>query len=100
MIDLFIILLLLCTLLLFSSIQLYLLIIGLFTALLFAVDKIAAIRGASRIPEKVLLLACFLGGAPCALAAMILCHHKTEKPQFYIPVIIIVFVQAILFISI
>lgn len=98
MIDLFVILLLLCPLLLFSGTPVYLLVIGLFTALLFAVDKVAALRGKSRIPEKVLLLACIMGGAPFALAAMILCHHKTDKPQFYIPVILIVFVQAILLI--
>ena len=100
MIDLLIILMLLCPVLLFCGIGVYLLVIGLFTALLFAVDKAAALRGKSRIPEKVLLLGCAMGGAPFALVAMFICRHKTAKPKFYIPVFFILFLQAILLIFI
>lgn len=100
MIDFLIILMLLCPVLLFFGIPVYLLVIGLFTALLFAVDKAAACRGKSRIPEKILLLGCAMGGAPFALVTMIICRHKIAKPKFYIPVFFIIFVQVILLIFI
>ena len=102
MMNLLIIILLLLSpiLLLFVYPPVYLLVIGLFTAFLFAVDKVAALWGKSRIPEKTLLLACIMGGAIFALVAMILCHHKTSKPKFYIPVLLIIFIQAVLLIFI
>lgn len=49
---------------------------------LFLVDKRAAIRGDSRIPENTLLLVSLLGGSPCAFAAQQLFRHKTRKQPF------------------
>lgn len=60
--------------------------IGLFTAILFCLDKRAAIRSSRRIPEKNLLLFSLLGGAFGALITIFLIHHKSSKPQFYLPV--------------
>ena len=71
--------------------------VGLFTALLFFVDKAAALRQKWRIPENVLLLACLMGGAVFGLGAMILCHHKVAKPKFFIPVMLIIFSQVVVF---
>lgn len=73
--------------------------VGIFTALLFFVDKAAALRQKWRIPEKVLLLACLMGGAVFGLAAMILCRHKVAKPRFFIPVMLIIFTQVVLILA-
>lgn len=57
---------------------------GLLSFLLFGVDKARAKHGAWRIPERVLLLSAFAGGAPGALLGMLLFRHKTRKPLFRI----------------
>ncbi len=50
----------------------------------FAYDKHQALFEKRRIPELVLLLLAFLGGAFGALVSMILFRHKTHKPLFLI----------------
>lgn len=62
----------------------YLLIINIFTFLLYGADKYKARRGEWRIKEAVLLGLAALGGSPAAWIAMYLFHHKTKKPKFYI----------------
>lgn len=98
MIDLLIILMFLCPILLFFGMAVYLPGIGVISAILFAVDKASARQNKWRVPEKILMLSCLMGGAPFALMTMILCRHKTSKPQFFIPVVILVIVQVILLI--
>ena len=58
------------------------LIISVLTAILFVIDKRAAIRNGYRIPETSLLLAVILGGWPGALLARPLLRHKTRKTRF------------------
>ena len=49
---------------------------------LYGADKCKAKRGQWRIPEKVLLLWSFLGGAIGGSAAMLLFRHKTKHWYF------------------
>ena len=57
----------------------YLLIINIFTFLLYGADKYKARRGEWRIKAAV-------GGSPAAWIAMYFFHHKTKKPKFFIGV--------------
>ncbi|MBQ8366049.1 MAG: DUF1294 domain-containing protein [Bacteroidaceae bacterium] len=57
---------------------------SLLTFALFAFDKHLAIYNRTRIPEFILLLFSFLGGAFGALCAMILFRHKTKHKMFLI----------------
>lgn len=57
-------------------------IISVLTAILYVMDKRAAIRNGYRIPEASLLIAVMLGGWPGALLARPLLRHKTRKTRF------------------
>lgn len=57
---------------------------SLLTFALFARDKHHAVYGKTRIPELLLLLFSFLGGAFGALCAMIFFRHKTRHKLFTI----------------
>ena len=59
-------------------------IFNLFTFLLYGIDKRKAVHHKWRIPERVLILCAFLGGAAGALLGMLLFHHKTRKWKFRI----------------
>jgi uncharacterized membrane protein YsdA (DUF1294 family) len=72
---------------------LFLLVMGGFTAGLFAFDKYAAIRQWRRVPEKILLSAALLGGAVFALFTMHIVRHKTRKAWFYSLVFIMALAQ-------
>ncbi len=63
---------------------LYLLIINALSFLFMLVDKIKAIKHWWRIPEKVLLGICALGGSLGGLISMKLFRHKTLHPRFSI----------------
>ena len=63
------------------------------TFMLFGWDKHCSIFQKSRIPEFVLLLFSFLGGAFGALCAMIFFKHKTLQKQFTIGVPAFLFIQ-------
>lgn len=66
---------------------------SIFTFALFAWDKHLAVFQKTRVPELILLLFSFLGGAFGALSAMIIFRHKTNHKKFTICVPIIVFLQ-------
>ena len=80
----------------------YLLAVNLLTFILYGVDKWRAHHKKWRIPETSLLLLAFLGGAPAALLAMHLFHHKTlhKKFRFGVPLILLLQIAtAFLFLS-
>lgn len=66
--------------------SIYLSLINALSFLLMLADKQRAKKHRWRIPEAVLLGSAALGGSGGALLGMVLCHHKTRKPKFYITV--------------
>ena len=68
-------------------------IINVVTFCTYAWDKRKAILGYKRIPEIVLLLLAFIGGAIGALCGMWLFRHKVKNPQFYITIPILLIIQ-------
>ncbi len=75
----------------------YIAIANLTAFIMYGIDKRRAIRDQWRIPEKKLLLAALLGGAPGALWGMILFHHKTKKAKFFLTVPVLFVLQVVLF---
>lgn len=67
--------------------------VSIITFLLFGWDKHLSIFQKRRIPEFVLLLFSFLGGAFGALCGMIFFNHKTLHRQFTVGVPIALFIQ-------
>lgn len=74
----------------------YLLAMNLITFFLYGVDKYKAKHNCFRIPEKILLLFAYLGGAYGAAVGMQIWHHKTRKWKFRIAVPISVVLLTIL----
>ncbi len=64
----------------------YLILINLYTWMMFGIDKWKALNGRWRIPEKVLLGTAVAGGSLGAFIAMKLFHHKTRKKRFSVVV--------------
>ena len=58
--------------------------LSLITFILYAVDKSRARQNQWRIPEKVLLLFGFLGGALGGILGMKTFHHKTKHWYFWV----------------
>ncbi len=75
----------------------YIIIANLTAFIMYGIDKRRALRDQWRIPEKKLLLAALLGGAPGALWGMILFHHKTKKAKFFLTVPVLFVLQVVLF---
>lgn len=63
------------------------------TFVLFGLDKFFAGASATRIPEKILYLATFVGGSLGALAAMNFFRHKTRKLSFQLVMALLVLLQ-------
>lgn len=76
----------------------YILIINVIAFLLMLTDKRRAVRGAWRIPEKVLFLSAVVGGSVGAIAGMWLFRHKTKHMSFKIgmPAILILQLAVVL----
>ena len=70
-------------------------VLNLATFLVFGWDKLAAVQGRSRIPERLLLVLAALGGSPGALVARPVFRHKTRKQPFCGWLTLIVFVQVV-----
>ena len=79
-------------------ILIYLIIINLITFIVFALDKIYAIKKKWRFKEISLLGMCFVGGAIGGFLAMYLFRHKNKKKLFVIgvPLIIVIHLFIIL----
>ena len=61
----------------------YLILLSLITFILYFADKKKAEKKKWRIPEKVLLICSFLGGAFGGYPAMLLFRHKTKGEHWY-----------------
>ena len=74
-------------------------VISAIAVILTVYDKAAAKAGLWRIPEKILMLTGFLGGATAMYAVMQLIRHKTKHKKFMVglPVFIILHIALILF---
>lgn len=76
-----------------TAIAIYLVAVNLVTFIMYGVDKHKAQSGKWRIPEATLILFSFIGGAAGALLGMLLFHHKTKHPKFYILVPLFLILQ-------
>ena len=61
----------------------YLLLMSIITFFMYAADKNKAKKGKWRVPEKVLLLMSFFGGAFGGYTAMLALRHKTKGEHWY-----------------
>lgn len=77
----------------------YLIIINLVTCIIYGVDKLKAVAGAWRIPEKALLGFTFIGGSLGALLGMQVFRHKTRhlKFQILVPLCLVLHIVLIVF---
>lgn len=73
-------------------------VMSLLTYCTYSYDKHCAIKHQERVPERTLLLLAFLGGAPGALLAMYVKHHKTRKWLFKIAIPLFIVGHVALFI--
>ena len=72
----------------------YLLLVNAAGFLIMCLDKLLARKQTRRVPERTLLLFAALGGSLGSLLGMMLAHHKTRKPKFYITVPLLLALQA------
>lgn len=79
-------------------ILIYLIVINLITFIVFAIDKICAIKKKWRYKEVSLFGMCFVGGAIGGFLAMHLFHHKTKKKVFVIGVPLIIIIHLVIII--
>lgn len=73
----------------------YIAIISLISIIITAKDKIRAIKGGRRTPEKELLTLSALGGSLAMLLTMLIIRHKTKHKKFMIGIPLIMILQAI-----
>ncbi|MBQ2346999.1 MAG: DUF1294 domain-containing protein [Clostridia bacterium] len=71
----------------------YIVLINIMTFIVYGIDKAKAKQNKWRIPEKVLIIFAILCGSIGAILGMIVFHHKTRKPKFYVGVPIIIVLQ-------
>lgn len=76
----------------------YLAAISFITAIVTCADKLLAKKDKRRVPEKILLLLAFFGGAVAEYAVMKLIHHKTLHKKFMVGLPAIVVLQLALII--
>ena len=71
-----------------SVVVAYVLGFGLITFLTYGYDKLQAIRGGRRVPERTLLMLALIGGALGGWAGMLIWRHKTNHASFWIAQVI------------
>src|ERR1700754_3678820 len=71
-----------------SVVVAYVLGFGLITFLTYGYDKLQAIRGGRRVPERTLLMLALIGGALGGWAGMLIWRHKTTHASFWIAQVI------------
>jgi len=72
----------------------YLVLLSIITFFTYASDKSRAQRNKMRVPEKILLLMSFLGGAYGGFSAMQIFRHKTKGEHWYFSVINVIAIIA------
>ena len=72
----------------------YLFIINAVALVVMLADKHKAIKNKRRVPERVLLFLCAIGGSLGGYLAMHLFRHKTKHPKFCISIPLMMVVQA------
>ena len=77
--------------------SIYLLIVNIFTFIVYGVDKLKAKEHLWRISEATLLFLAVVGGSVGAWVGMKVWHHKTMHKKFKYGVPIILLLQAVLF---
>ena len=82
-----------------TSLFIYLIIVNLFTFIIFGIDKLKAQRGAWRTPENTLLLLATIGGSCGAFLGMKVWRHKTQHKKFTIlvPLLMVIHIAIILY---
>ena len=73
----------------------YFILISLLAIGLTVHDKLAAERGAWRVPERTLLLVAAVGGAVTMLVTMRIIRHKTKHPKFMVGLPVIIVLQVV-----
>lgn len=83
-----------------TILAIYLLVINIAAFCMYGIDKSAAVRQKSRIPNRVLLGMAVIGGSVGALAGMHVFRHKTQKWYYTItvPLIMLIQIAAIIYI--
>lgn len=76
-----------------KCILVYLIIINLISFIIFALDKLYAIKKKWRYKEVTLLGLCFCGGSLGGFLAMHLFKHKTKKKVFVISIPLMMIIQ-------
>jgi len=71
----------------------YLIVINLFSFLIFGFDKFKAKWRGRRIPENFLFLTTFFGGSLGSLVGMYIFRHKTSKASFQLVIAFLIFIQ-------
>ncbi|MDF1879132.1 DUF1294 domain-containing protein [Sulfurimonas sp. SAG-AH-194-C20] len=82
-----------------TYVELYFLLISTFSFILYAYDKLQALKNTqnvSRVSEKNLLFSSFTGGTIGSLLSMFMFRHKIRKTSFVIKFSIVVIIQLIL----
>lgn len=76
----------------------YLIVINIYTFLIFIIDKFKSIKGSYRISEAHLLISSFIGGIFGGILGMYIIRHKTKKPKFQIlmPLMLIIWIYLII----
>ena len=77
----------------------YIIFINIITFILFAIDKLKAIKEKSRVRNSTLFIVSILGGSVGALLGMHLFHHKTKKWYYKYGIPLIMFLQIIILIK-
>jgi len=75
----------------------FLVVSNILTFIVFGADKWYAKKSKRRVSELFLLSLTFLGGTLGALLAMMIFRHKTSKKSFILKLLIVIFVQLIIF---
>lgn len=79
-------------------IVIYMVIVNLITCILYGIDKLKAMAGWRRTPEKVLLGFALAGGSLGAFAGMQIFRHKTRHMKFQICVPLFMVIHIVLLI--